>query len=609
MIFLFFVFSFLLAVVNAANPQATVKGNQVITGRIESNGVESFKGIPFAEPPLGALRFARPKAYNGSYNGLQASDFSKSCVQIDPAGALTLINGILNAPLVDPLLKAMAPAVANILNMGDMDENCLFLNVYRPAGSKPGDNLPVMVWIYGGAFFLGSASTYNGAHYIAASQRINQPVIVVTMNYRLGVYGFLGGTAVKEEDNGNAGLLDQRAALQWVQDNIGQFGGNPEKVTVFGESAGAMSTFAHLVSNDGDIRGNSGKPLFRGAIMQSGAVLPQDYIDSPFPQKMFTQFAGNAGCGGLNNVDTMYCLRSKSASTITKAQNSFSALEFFGIPEIFDAYSPRCDYSYLRDSPRKLLRSGKIAKIPYITGNQEDEGTLISFALKTLTSYDFRNALDKLFYKASNAQKTKIEQLYPPLLSAGAPFRTGIFNAVTPQFKRMAALLTDLLFHSGRRQYLQSTSDISGRWNYFATTLHNLVPTLGTFHANDLIWQWFLDLGPYKVYQDYFIAFANHLDPNVGVSLRNWPKYTDNGKETLLVTLSDLSVTTDNFRQTEIQYLIDEPDATAMKRRDELSVEINDALANITYEHILELEQIVKQDVEGAEPIPIIPDA
>ena len=200
---------------------------------VTADGVESFKGIPFAAPPVGDLRW-RPPAPPASWTGVRRADaFGPICMQ--PARGF-----FGNSP---------------------MSEDCLTLNVWRPAGAKPGDKLPVMVWIYGGAFISGSSAApfYDGTRFA------QKGVILVSLNYRLGRFGFFAHPALdgRGAPFGNYSLMDQIAGLGWVKANIASFGGDPHNVTVFGESAGAISVNFLMVSP-------AAKDLFDKAIAESG---------------------------------------------------------------------------------------------------------------------------------------------------------------------------------------------------------------------------------------------------------------------------------------------------------------------------------------------------
>jgi para-nitrobenzyl esterase len=200
-----------------------------------ANGVTSWKGIPYAEPPVGDLRW-RPPAPTSWDGRLDASDYGPACLQGPPT------------VLADALIE-----------VGRTDEDCLTLNVHRPADA--GRSLPVMVWLHGGGFAYGSGSQlgYN------SPELVRRGIVLVTLNYRLGRLGFFAHRALQEPGSqiANFGLLDQIAALRWVQDNIHEFGGDPDNVTVFGESAGGASVNALMVSPDAH-------GLFAKAIVQSG---------------------------------------------------------------------------------------------------------------------------------------------------------------------------------------------------------------------------------------------------------------------------------------------------------------------------------------------------
>lgn len=230
------------------------------------------------------------------------------------------MENVLEDVLSSSLISNIAPLAGQ--------EDCLTINVERPAGVKAGDNLPVLLWIFGGGFEVGSTTMYSGSNVIQKSIEVGKPVVFVAMNYRVAGFGFLPGKEILADGSANLGLLDQRLAMQWVADNIRDFGespviclqknqkvgadklriagGDPDKVTLWGESAGAISIFNQLVAKDGD-NTYKGKPLFRGAIMNSGSAVPLDPVDAPKPQAIYDRVVANAGCSG--QADTLNCLR------------------------------------------------------------------------------------------------------------------------------------------------------------------------------------------------------------------------------------------------------------------------------------------------------------
>ncbi len=247
---------------------------------VEVGNLMAFKGIPYAKPPVGDLRFAPPEPAEPWTGILEASQFGSDCPQSGSA-----FNGFVDS----------------------LEEDCLFLNVYTPL---EGDNHPVMVWIHGGAFITGS-----GGDSYEPSRLVEQGIVVVTMNYRLGLLGFLPADGLPE-GNGHFGLLDQQLALKWVQDNIDAFGGDKSNVTIFGESAGGHSVLSQLVSAGA---GTGSEGLFHKAIVQSGAYQP-----TQIPQVVGETIIGEpvvAALGCDTAADVAACLRDEvSTADILTAQ-------------------------------------------------------------------------------------------------------------------------------------------------------------------------------------------------------------------------------------------------------------------------------------------------
>ena len=205
---------------------------------VTHDGVQSWRGVPYAAPPVGDLRWSAPQPVEPWTDVLDGSDYGPVC---------------LHGPTTNMSIALM--------EVGRSSEDCLTLNVHRPADADPDDPLPVMVWIHGGGFVFGSGSeaVYN------SPELVRRGIVLVTLNYRLGRLGFLAHPELQDDASrvGNYGLLDQVAALEWVQQNIASFGGDPGNVTVFGESAGGMSVNALMTMPSAD-------GLFERAISQSG---------------------------------------------------------------------------------------------------------------------------------------------------------------------------------------------------------------------------------------------------------------------------------------------------------------------------------------------------
>ncbi|KAG3257103.1 cocaine esterase-like [Ictidomys tridecemlineatus] len=292
-------------------------------------GVHTFLGIPFAKPPVGPLRFAAPEPPEPWSGVRDATSHPAMCLQNADALNLEALNlGSTNLPPIP------------------VSEDCLYLSIYAPAHAREGSNLPVMVWIHGGALVMGSASMLDGS-ILAAIEN----VLVVTIQYRLGVLGFF--STGDQHATGNWGFLDQVAALRWVQQNIAHFGGNPDRVTIFGESAGGTSVSSLVVSP-------MSQGLFHGAIMESGVALLPDLITSS-SKVVSTMVAHLSACGQVESEALVSCLRGKSEQEMLAITKAFSV-----IPAVVDgAFLPR--------HPQELLASADFQRVPSIIGVNNDE--------------------------------------------------------------------------------------------------------------------------------------------------------------------------------------------------------------------------------------------
>jgi para-nitrobenzyl esterase len=317
---------------------------------IVSPSINEFLGIPYAAPPLGSRRWIPPQPHGHWHGILRATQLGNQCPQLDSFG----------------------------IAFGD--EDCLFLNVYTPGLKKnqnKGDGLPVMVWIHGGSLTSDSGGPYDPTPLVERGD-----VIVVTINYRLGVLGFFAHPALDAEGhlNANYGLMDQQFALRWVQRNIAAFGGDPDRVTMFGESAGALSVYSNLASP-------TAAGLFQRAIAESGAYASfQDYqqfiVPLPNAETAGTDFAGSVGCGN----QSAQCLRATSANILVNAQPG-------------NLY-PVVDGTVLTQPPGSAFASGQFNQVPVISGSNHDEWRSEGVAL----SYDYLgNPLTDADYPAAVA--------------------------------------------------------------------------------------------------------------------------------------------------------------------------------------------------------------
>jgi carboxylesterase type B len=509
---------------------------------------ESFAGIPFAQPPVGPLRLKPPQPLNASFGTLHATTAGPACPQMlaDTDGD-DFLSEVLNFLVDTPLFMVAV----------DQSEDCLYMTVQRPAGTKATDKLPVLFWIFGGGFELGWSSMYDGIGFVEQGITLGEPFIYVAVAYRVGGFGFLPGAEILADGSANLGLLDQRLGLEWVADNIAAFGGDPTKVTIWGESAGAISVFDQMAIYDGDIS-YKGKDLFRGAIMNSGSIVPAEPVDGPKGNAIYAAVVEHAGCSSA--ADTLECLRGLDYETYLNAANSVPAI--LSYTSVALSYLPRPDGVVLTESPEVLLQDGKYSAVPLIIGDQEDEGTLFALFQGNLTTVDemIDYLTDIFFHDATRAQIADLVNTYDQSILAGSPYNTGILNEIYPVFKLLASILGDLVFTLTRRAFLngvKATNPTVPTWSYLSSYDYG-TPILGTGHGTDILQVFYGVLPDYAsaAIQTYFINFVTNLDPNVGNPLfPNWPQW---GKSEQLMQFysATSSLTTDNFRSESYDYIV-----------------------------------------------------
>jgi len=536
----------------AAAPSVTIKNGTVVGAT--SDGVDSFLGIPYAQPPVGDLRLRPARSVNESFGTLQATSTPKSCPQfLQQINSANLIGDALAFLLQLPIIQAA----------DNTAEDCLTMSVWRPAGIDETANLPVVFWIFGGGFELGSTNMYNGASIVERSVNLSAPIIFVEVNYRVGGFGFLPGKELTAEGSTNLGLRDQRLGLHWTAENIKAFGGDPSKVTIWGESAGSISVFDQLVINGGDNTYN-GKPLFVGGIMNSGSVVPADTTAAPQAQAIYDAVVKGGGCQKAN--DTLACLRKLPYGVFLDAASSVPGL--FSDRSLDLSYLPRPDptNNFFSISPELAVDS--YAKVPIIIGDQEDEGTLFSIVTNNIsTNAQLIDYLATYFPGNPNATElvTGLVNLYPDYPNAGqptgSPYNTGSKNNIYPQFKRIAAILGDITFTLTRRVYLDYINGQTPAWSYLNSFDYG-TPVLGTFHGADISAYFpssssqdsFLSV----LFQTYFVSFINYGDPNklnAKSSLADWPGYDIANPQLLHVLSNTTDLIPDTFRKNVSDYL------------------------------------------------------
>jgi carboxylesterase type B len=309
----------------------------------------------------------------------------------------------------------------------------------------------------------------------------------------------------------------------------------------------------------------NGKPLFRGAIMNSGSIVPADPVDCPKGQVVYDTVVKAAGCS--SSQDTLACLRSVDYTTFLDAANSVPGILSYNSVAL--SYVPRPDGKVITESPDVLLLSGRYAAVPLIIGDQEDEGTLFSLFQPNITNtprlVSYLN--DVFFNDASRDQIEALVATYDPVLTEGSPFRTGILNEVYPGFKRLAAILGDLVFTLTRRAFLTghvATNPTVPAWSYLASYDYG-TPILGTFHGSDLL-QVFYGILPNsasKSIQSYYANFVYNLDPNdasggtgtgTKVALK-WPQWKEGNKLVQFFNIGSTLIN-DDFRTDSFNWIM-----------------------------------------------------
>ena len=460
-----------------------------ISGTLQ-DGIWTFKGIPYAAPPVGDLRWQEPQPVQPWKDVRACTEYGPSCPQ----------------PASDSGFS---------MPVGNTSEDCLYLNVWTPAAS-PDDRLPVMFWIHGGGFSTGSGSLplYDG-HNLAG-----RGVIIVTINYRLGPLGFMAHPELSKESlhgvSGNYGLLDQIAALKWVQKNIAAFGGDADAVTVFGESAGGMSISDLMVSP----LANS---LFARAIDESGPFvdlgLRLQTSDTLADAEIAGQdIANKLGCSQADDV--LACLRGKSPDELIQAGTPINKI-LSPIP-----IGPNVDGYVLPDKPSALFAAGKQQAVPFMNGTNANEGSIFA---PDITLDQYHMFINYIYGNYAG----QVSALYPANTQA----------EVKPALTR---LITEMGFASSSRFSCAAMDKVNQpAYMYQFTRVPNnaVVQGLGAFHGIEIIYVFgnfdkiaqlgspeTADVNLSRDIMDYWTGFAKTGDPNssaAGAPL--WPAFESSG--------------------------------------------------------------------------------
>jgi len=408
----------------------------------------AFKGIPYAKPPVKDLRFKPPVAADSWTDVHDATEDGNICPQYD--------------------ISTSEP-------MGD--EDCLNLNVYTPKIDSK--KRAVMVYIHGGAFIMGGgASFFFGPDYL-----LEQNVVLVTFNYRLGPLGFL--STEDKTAAGNQGLLDQVMVLNWVKENIAKFGGDPDKVTIFGEDSGAASVTLMAMSP-------VAKGLFQAAIALSGNALCDQYLQTT-PYEASKELAVRLECSGDNGKDIIDCLKRKTQQEIiTESQKMF---KFWSFPRWF---APSVDGKVLPDTPENILVQGKFAKVPFIVGQTKDEGAF--FYRLTLNAFNNGqyddNFIDNKLPRILPVISGFNSKLYPLTRQVRKRYFTNVDMESEEEFRpKYVEFLTDLMYTRCTDRFAKILANHSVptyeysfeyRGQYSIVNLQGEQVDMGVAHGDDL---------------------------------------------------------------------------------------------------------------------------
>lgn len=511
--------------VDSFRPVVTISDGSKFQG-LKVKSVYTFKGIRFGEAPVGALRWAPPRPWKNPEpnNVIDAAHYRDTCVQ----------------------------GFSEEIYVGQ--EDCLFLNVWTPStsiGRNATGRLPVAVFVHGGSYYTGTGAMYSGADMV---RFFEGKAVVVTVNYRLNVFGFLGSELLRQQDpeyrsTGNQGLLDQRLALEWVKTNIDSFGGDYNRVMLFGESAGAGSVSNHLV-----MKRSWG--LFQSAAMESGSF--SDWITQPMAtaEKSFNAFMAAAGC------DSVSCLLALSTQEVFAASLKVEAVHPYAYP-----YLPTADGVDLNTHPWIALERGEIADVPILHGTNRDEGAIFLDLPKSATypeMIEFWKAYSFSNYTFTAEDLVKMSDLY-------AYQRYPEVERVSQYYWAAARSAGDVVFSCAARHTSQQLSILPNRRSpaylyHFEHPRENMrfvshfseVPYV--FHWEYLGFHSQADRDVADIVATLWGNFIISQNPNsqdVGVKgLPTWPQFTSIGQETYLLPSKEGIAAVNGIKQRECNFLI-----------------------------------------------------
>lgn len=475
--------------------------------------IRTFYGIPYAEPPLGDLRFAKPVPVSEWKGKKLSKQKPASCSQID-IGAVIRFNLTFKWNI----------------NPNSISEDCLYLNVWAP---ESGTDMATMVWIHGGGFFLGGSSldVYD-AKYLSSFANI----IVVSINYRLGPLGFM--FLNHSEVPGNMGLLDQHLALRWIHDNIRAFGGDPDRITIAGQSAGGSSVAYHLLSP-------LSRDLFSGAILQSGVSSSLSYHFSFANVQLMSEtsiaLADAVGCSNETMTARINCLRQVPRNILT--QTVFGVSQGKGVIPV--ALSATVDGEFLTNSPEQAAIESELS-VPILLGVTKDEGSLFPlFALPKLfpeantfncSTSQYEDAIDTLYSWKHTIIKKIIAESYSKWPHSTMENLRGLFDLTSDYFftcpmLRFALTWQEKTEHVYMYQFLHRPEQ-SPYPEWFGVTHCDEIEYLFGFPFDETLQYTEEERNVSRTVINYFSNFIKFGDPNGygNEDTEFWPEFTSDDR-------------------------------------------------------------------------------
>ncbi|KAF5288890.1 hypothetical protein FQA39_LY03769 [Lamprigera yunnana] len=507
--------------------QGTLKGT---TGKtIKGRTFLSFKGIPYAKPPIGDLRFKEPQPPEPWSGVLNASVNHAMCLQVNIFSLNTVATG---------------------------DENCLFLNVYTPSISK-GQLLPVIVYIHGGGFVIGNANRYG------PEKLLDNNLVFVTINYRLGALGFLS----TEDDvvPGNNGLKDQNFALKWIRDNIKHFGGNPEKITISGQSAGGASVFFHMLSP-------LSKDLLHASISISGiSIGTWALAQRGEPRRNLHKLAAILDCPIHSSKATVECLKKIDGNTLIEQSVKFWEYNYDPCILFKPVVESPSETAFLTDTPLTLIKNGQFAHIPFMSSVTTEDGAFKVASLhKNLTLIERLNSeFNKLVRLLLNFEELDLDFEAIAETVKSYYFKDRYIDSTSKDL--LIDLLTDVMFYVPQRLGSTLYAKYSKQPVYFYvfgykgsysyTKLYGDPTTdFGVAHCDDLLYLFEspdlnykpteADLKITDLMTTLWYNFANTGNPNPTDSKSKWvPVSTDNLEYYFIKDSNDLTMSKNLYEE------------------------------------------------------------